>query len=90
MSESMSQKIREAIMQSCFCFANPKGQGLRPKTDCPCFQSKEHTCQAVKDKDEFHRLYGEMDNQGLSRTEIMKVLVPQFKGSQWFNDNVKV
>lgn len=89
----MSNTIKsfmQLLENSCFCEAKDGGRGYVNKSECKCFNDKEHQCQAYQDREAFHNLHTELSAKDLTRREIMIVAKERFGESKWFQENVTI
>lgn len=87
---SKLESIKDAIQNSVFCYTNKEGHGFVDKSDCQCYLAGEKNCAAYLEQFEFHRLYSELEKQGLSRIQIIEEIEKRFNWDKtiWIQYNV--
>lgn len=81
------RKLAKKMEESRFCYAKDGGQGFVHQSECTC--TKENPCQAIIDKERFHKALEGLEYDDVKgRNEIVQQIKSEFKGSQWWKDNV--
>ncbi|TXK85812.1 hypothetical protein [Paenibacillus sp. N3.4] len=82
--------IGKIIAESVFCYEKNDGQGLVNKDQCACYQQGQKTCNAFMQQELFHKRYGELENEGLPRKDILSIIEKEIEGKEhhWYKQNV--
>jgi hypothetical protein len=82
------KRIMKRFEDARFCYGRAGGQGHVDKSECTCTQ--DHPCQAKIDKDRFHEAFKSVSYGDINaRQKVLKKIKTEFKGSQWYKDNVR-
>lgn len=88
----MSMKeITNLIVNSVFCYSSNEGQGLVKKENCECYVKDEKCCKAYLEREDFLKIYRELESKGYDRNQIISEIEKKYTWDEtfWIQYNVK-
>lgn len=82
------ERMKE-ITDYTFCYAKEGGAGFIHKDQCKCGIGAENKCcDEKKDHQRFVDRFNDFADTDKTRNEIIQIIKPEFKDSQWWRNNV--